>query len=291
MRIKKSVCTNLVFPKTRKDIDEFARVTEFLKSRGVDSMEFYHDGEARRESRIGDILDKNDMEGIYIAVIPSKEQGLHACSAEEENRRASVKLFCSCMDEAADNGISVMMLNSGRIGANVKEGLKALKETIGSLYEYMAKKHYSMRLTLEPCDSWMFARQLLGPTARTAAFLEDCHRAGLPLELTMDSAHTLEEGEDFLEAVKAVKPFCRHLHFANCYIKDEKSPLYGDQHVGFEYADTEWDYQALIQAWPAFKEMFDGDELRVAVEVLCREEDPYVYFDNMWSRMPFVNVE
>lgn len=287
MRIKKSVCTNLVFPKTRKDIEEFSRVVEFLKDRDVDSMEFYHDGEARHGGKIGNILNQNGMEGIYIAVIPSKEQKLHACSVEEDHRRRAVKLFCECMDEAADNGIPVMMLNSGSIGPNVQAGLLALRESLRELYSYMEKKNYSMRLTLEPCDSWMFAKQLLGPVGRTVDFLKACRRAGIPLELTMDSAHTLEEGEDFLEAMKQAKPFCNHIHFANCYIKDSQNPLYGDQHVGFEYPDTEWGYAAIESAWPEISAMYQDDELRVAIEVLCREVDPYQYFDAMWSRMPF----
>lgn len=291
MKVKKSVCTNLVFPKTRKDIEEFSRVVEYLKGKGVASMEFYHDGEARYGTKIGNILDKNGMKGIYIAVIPSKEQKLHACSVEEDNRRGAVKLFCDCMDEAAANGIPVMMLNSGSIGPNVQDGLAALRESLRELYGYMEKKNYSLRLTLEPCDSWMFAKQLLGPVGRTVEFVKSCRKEGLPLELTMDSAHALEEGEDFLEALKLAKPFCGHIHFANCFIKDSQAPLYGDQHVGFEYADTEWDYPAMERAWPEIVAMYGAGELRVAIEVLCREQDPYRYFDGMWSRMPFLNVE
>ena len=39
----------------------------------------------------------------------------------------------------------------------------------------------------------------------------------------MDTAHTVEEGEDFLEALTAVKPYCNHIHFANCFIKMSKA--------------------------------------------------------------------
>lgn len=287
MKVKKSICTNLVFPKSRKDIGEFRHAAEVLRAHQVDSMEFYHDGTDRGQT--GHVLEECGLEGIYIAVIPSKEQKLHACSMDEENRRAAVKLFCSCMDEAADNGISIMMINSGEIGPSVQGGLRALRETIRELYEYRDKEGIPMRITLEPCDSWMYARQLLGPSERTAGFLESCRKEGLPLELTMDSAHTLEEGEDFVEALKKTKPYCNHIHFANCYIRDAGNALYGDQHVGFEYPDTEWDYSVIQRMWLGIEELYQEEELRVAIEVLCREEDPDAYFEKMWRRMPYVN--
>lgn len=287
LKVKKSVCTNLVFPRTRKDIGEFARAARFLNDRGIDSMEFYYDGENAQKTAIGKILEENGMEGIYIGVIPAKEQKLHACSTNKENRRAAVEMFCTCIDEAEANGIQTLMINSGSLGANVQDGLAALRETLVELYGYIAKKGCQIRLTLEPGDSWMYAKQLLGPAARTAAFLKACHREGLPLELTMDSAHSLEEGEDFVEAVKTVKPFCSHIHFANCYIKNSTSSLYGDQHLGFEYPDTEWDYSVIEREWPKLAKIYAGEELRVAIEVLCREENPYEYFDSMWDKMPY----
>lgn len=286
MKVKKSICTNLVFPKSRKNIGEFRHAAKVLKAHGVDSMEFYHDGTDRE--CVGRILEEYGLEGIYIAVIPSKEQKLHACSMDPENRRAAVKLFQSCMDEAADNGIQILMINSGEIGPSVQGGLGALKETVRELYEYREKKGVPMRITLEPCDSWMYARQLLGPSGRTADFLESCRREGLPLELTMDSAHTLEEGEDFVEALGRTKPYCSHIHFANCLIRDAKDPLYGDQHVGFEYPDTEWDYAMIQRTWSRIEELYGDEELRVAIEVLCREEDPDAYFERMWRQMPYV---
>ena len=286
MNIKKSVCTNLVFPASRRELGEFRRMAAFLKEQGADSLEFYHDGQGR--SGIGKILEEDQLEGILIGVIPSKEQRLHACSREKENRRKAVALFQACMDEAAANGISVLMINSGAAGPGVSEGLAALKESIWELYDYMEKKRYSMRLTLEPCDSGRFAKQLLGPTERTAAFVRTCREEGMPLELTMDSAHTLEEGEDFLEALKRTKDWCRHIHFANCCIRDSASPFYGDQHVGFEYPESEWGYEEITRAWPQIEGLYGNGELRIAVEVLCRSEDPYSYFESMWRRMPYV---
>ena len=69
-----------------------------------------------------------------IGVIPSKEQRLHACSREKENRRKAVALFQACMDEAAANGISVLMINSGAAGPGVSEGLAVFEgEHLGAV--------------------------------------------------------------------------------------------------------------------------------------------------------------
>ncbi|MCD8139377.1 MAG: hypothetical protein LUE17_06310 [Planctomycetaceae bacterium] len=47
MRLVKSICTNLVFPASRKDIAAFRDMAAFLKEKGIGCIEFYHDGDGR----------------------------------------------------------------------------------------------------------------------------------------------------------------------------------------------------------------------------------------------------
>lgn len=289
MRLIKSVCTNLFFPQSRKDITAFVDMASFLNDMGVESIEFYHDGV--RRDRIGDVLASTGIKGVYIAVIPHKEQMQHLCNEDPANRAEAVKLAKFCIDEAQDNGISEIMFNSGRIGINVELGLDALFISFEELYEYIAKKRYTIQILMEPCDSHMDAFQLIGPNKRTLEFVERMHTAGLPLKLTMDTAHTVEEGEDFLQALMAVKPYCNHIHFANCNISDKDSPFYGDKHVGYEYPSTEWPPEELAELFGELKKLYPGDEpLRIGLEVLCREEDPYSYFEKVCRKLDFLHI-
>lgn len=289
MKIINSVCTSLVFPKSRKDIDAFRNMAHYLSGRGTDCIEFYHDGNGR--DKIGSILADTGLDSIYIAVIPSKEKKLHLCDCDEVGRKAAVSLYKDCIDEAQYSGIHRVMMNSGALQRDVDKGLEALGHSIEELFDYAAQKNYGdFALTMEPCDTGMTAFQLIGPYSRTASFAKAMHERGLPLELTMDAAHTVEEGDDFYDALVATKPYCSHIHFANCNIVDKNSPFYGDAHVGFEYPDTVWTPKTLGELVAKLQNLYPGDEqMRIGLEVLCREEDPYEYFDRMWESLPFIH--
>ncbi len=288
MELIRSVCTTLFFPDSRNNIDSFKKMADFLSTKGIDAIEFYYDGSERK--KIGKILDNTGLYGVYIAVIPSKEKELHLCDLEETSRMAAVRLFKDCIDEAQDNGIKEVMINSGRIGNDSGKGLEALGESVEELFNHIQKKHYCMKLLMEPCDSGIDAFQLIGPYHRSLDFVADMREKGLPLELTMDSAHTVEEGENFLEALKAVRGFCNQIHFANCYIENPKDPLYGDKHLGFEYSNTEWPPSELFKLFQELTHLYAGEEsLRIGLEVLCRKDDPYAYFENTWRELSFLH--
>lgn len=278
----------MFFPESRKSLEYFRQMAQFLAGKGMDCIEFYHDGEGR--GKIGNVLRDTGLKGVYIGVIPSKEGRLHLCDEDEHGRAAAVELFKRCIDEAQSNGMIEVMMNSGRIGSNVKKGLDALAASVEELYDYAGRKGYKLRLLMEPCDSKMDARQLIGPYRRTQAFVQRMHGAGLPLELTLDSAHTVEEGEDFWEALTVLKPYCSQIHFANCNIKDPNSPLYGDKHLGYEYPDTEWTVPALANLFEGLKTLYTDEEyLRIGLEVLCRKDDAYSYFDDVWNNLKFLH--
>lgn len=288
MKIIKSVCSNLFFPESRRSIDEFRRMAQFLAAKGMECIEFYHDGDGR--DKIGNILADNGLKGVYIGVIPSKEGKLHLCDEDESGRLSAVKMFKVCIDEAQANGMTEVMMNSGRIGSSTQRGVDALAASVEELFNYGAMKNYKLRLLLEPCDSCMDACQLIGPYKRTQTFMERVWSVGLPLELTLDSAHTVEEGESFIEALTNLKPYCRQIHFANCNIIDPGNPLYGDKHLGFEYPDTEWTISALASLFEELKVLYGDEEyLRIGLEVLCRKEDTYEYFNSVWNNLTFLH--
>lgn len=288
MRVTNSVCTTVFFPASRKNIDEFRRMAEFLADLGMQGIEFYFDG--AHGDQIGGILQKNKLDGIFIPVLPSKELKLWLCAEDPTVRRMAVELVCNCMDFAQRNGITQLMINSGRHDADEQRGLDALGASIADIYDHAAKKGYTLNLMMEPSDRRCEAFHLIGPYKTALAFAKQMHERGYPLMLTMDSAHSAEDGEDFAEAVRAVKPYCRHVHFANCFLADDKNPLYGDKHLGFEHPETVWTPATLAKLYADLEAIYPGDEkLRLALEVLCRADDPYAYFAKTWEALPFLH--
>ncbi len=285
MKLIPSVCSNLWFPASRKDIDAFQRTAEFLAAKGVRCMEYYHDGDGF--DRVGGILQQNGLDSVLIAVIPLKEQLLHLCATDENCRRRAIELCSQMMRRAADNGAGVMMVCSGRIELGREDqGVHALAQSVEALHNELIRQGHPLSLELEPCDSGVDARQLIGPYQRTLQLCALLKQRGVPLRLTMDSAHTSEEGQNFFEAVQATKPFCSHVHYANCTLNDPSNPLYGDKHLGYEFPDSVWTFDTLHQLTTQLDALYSGDEpLKIGLEALCRERDPFAYFDQTWARL------
>ncbi len=285
MELIRSVCTNMAFPGSRENLDEFRRAAEFLAGYGIRNLEFYHD--SPNADRFGEVLRDNGMTGIFIGVIPSKEAKLNLC--DPEGWEAAAKYYAALMDVAQANGVETLMYNSGFLKKGTEEAqMEALGKAIEYIHNDAARKNYRIHLVLEPGDSNMSSFQLLGPYQRVLEHCQRMEKAGTPVYLTMDAAHSAEEGEDFTEAVKAVRNYCNHIHFANCFIKDPTHELYGDKHVGFDYPDTEWTPETLRVLWDDLKPLYADDKLILAMEYLCREADPYAYFDKLYKGLDFL---
>lgn len=291
MKIVNSVCSSLVFPKSRNSLDEFRHMAEFLSAMGMDCLEFYFDGYGRNQ--IGNVLSDTGLDSVYIAVIPSKESELFLCDTNDSNRQAAIDMFCNCIEEAQANGISRVMINSGKAQSDHRNSFNALENSVEALFNYAASKNYKdFALTLEPCDSNMEAFHLIGGYKLALNFAQRMHTKGLPLEITLDTAHSAEEGEDFATALSALKPYCNHIHFANCNITEQNSPFFGDKHLGFEYPNTVWSAAALRDLTTQISTIYkEDDQLQIGLEFLCREDDPYKYFEKMWELLPFIHKE
>ena len=288
MRVLNSACISVLFPKSRKSIDEFKRTAEFLAGRGVKGIEFFYDGD--HPERVGGILADNGLDGIFIVVIPSKEGKLWLCDTDDDRRAAAVKMATGYLDYARDNGMEKVMINSGRPDGDIAKGLDALAASVGELFEHAEKTSHGLKLCLEPCDDNMEAFHLIGPYRRAVDFVQRVQEEGYPLTLTMDAAHTAETGEDFVEAMRAAKPYCNHVHFANCNISQPDNPLYGDKHLGFEYPDSVWTPETLARLYGELEKLYPGDEeLRIGIEILCREDDPFAYYEKTWNMLPFMH--
>lgn len=289
MKLKTSVA-GILFPQARHSYKEMEATASYLNGK-VDMLEFFYEGED--DAAVGRLLERNNLQGVFIAVIPQKERGLNLCSLDEENRLGAVSLTKECIDRARVTGCHGVMVCSGKFPANpadVSACTDAYYRSMLEVLDYERKSSVDSRikLLLEPCDSAMDAKHLLGPTSRVVdvsrRILEQC---GDGYGLTMDTAHVAEEGEDFMEAMAIAKPYCGHVHFANCVVKDTTDPFYGDKHVDFAYPGSEFQYETLKNLFGKLENLYGEAHLSIALEILCRAENPYQSFDGIMEQMPW----
>ncbi len=286
MTIIPSVCSSLVFPKSRKDFSYFSEMAKYISEKGIKSLEFYHDGDG--VDKVGYVLNDLGIEGMYIAVFPLKQQQLHLCNTDDANRQEAVKLACNCMREANFNGISHIMLNSGRTSGQQKLETAALYKSINEIHEYNQKHNLSITFTLEPCDSRIDSKQLVGPTDNAVTIVKTLRADGVPIELTMDIAHIAEEGEDAVSAIKKAKDYCNHVHFANCFLADKQSPLYGDKHLLYEHAKAVYSYNSLRNIVNELNDIYETQTVKIGLEFLGPESNEFQYFDSCWNSLNFL---
>lgn len=287
MKLLRSVALSVLFPESRDDASAFEHALAFLSAWPLDSVEFFFEGQDK--PRVARALAASGLNSIYIAVIPLKGQNLSLCSPDEQERQKALALVRQCSDDARLFGCQGIMVNSGRHpGKDLAEkALSQFGSSVESLHTYLHNSGQPMKLLLEPCDSSMDARNLLGPN-RLATALTRQLRARCPdFALTLDTAHMMEEGEDFLAELKDSTDCCDHIHFANCFVSDASDPMYGDKHVGFDYPGSAFPPEVLHNIFQEIKKIYGGRTCRIALEILCREPDPQGYFRKVAAQIPW----
>lgn len=75
---------------------------------------------------------------------------------------------------------------------------------------------------------------------------------------------------------------------ANCIVKDKTSNLYGDKHPEFGIEGGKISVEELKNILEAIKEIYEGSELMVGLEIICRKENnkkEINYFENMMKEL------
>jgi len=106
--------------------------------------------------------------------------------------------------------------------------------------------------------------------------------------LTMDTSHLRQLNEEPLDSIKKAFPYCHHIHLANCIIKDKTSNLYGDKHPEFGIEGGEISIEEIRDILKTIKEIYEGSELIVGLEIIYRKEDHKVeidYFKNIMKSL------
>lgn len=288
MKVRTSVCSHQVFQDSQSSIGAFRAAAEYFAEKGLRKLEFYYDGP--QSGKLGGILADNGLAGGFTAVAELKAKHRNLCGLDADDRAEALAISERLMDLTADNGFESVMFNSGRIEPGREaEQLDFLFASLEEIFNYAARRGYGFCMEMEPCASNMDSRQLIGPYARARAFFNRLHAAGLPLMVTLDAAHVAEEGEDFLESLRALRPYCEHLHYANCYIADPSHPMFGDQHLSFDYPGGHWSYEKFGALTEAVAPLYPGDAgVQICIEAMCREADPAAWFDRLWENVPYL---
>ena len=283
---KKSIVLPAFFPSSMENAQHFLNAIRALKNYDICSIEFYYKGNDRKT--IKKYLIGHDIKSIYLGAMAAKQKNLNLSSQNKELREESVQEMKKCIDDAYFYGSYSILINSGRSPDNGEDEIayEYLKESLEELIKYMDEKakDYRLNLTLEPGDTGVDSFSLIGSTDLAIKLVREIREQYKNFGLTMDTSHLRQLDEEPLDSIKKAFPYCNHIHLANCIIKDRTSNLYGDKHPEFGIEGGEISVEELKNILEAIKEIYEGYELIVGLEIICRKEnnkEEINYFENM----------
>lgn len=168
------------------------------------------------------------------ALLPS---GLNLAALSESERKRAVDLGKTLVDQAYELGARNLLLASGPDpGAALRtSAIDAFKTSLEELCEYALSScpRDPLVITVEPFDRDVHWRQLLGPTALSAAVIGEVRTQYKNCGITLDMSHVAQLNEGIEDAVRDAGDCLVHAHIANCVLERGDS-LYGDLHPHFD---------------------------------------------------------
>lgn len=278
--MKHSIVLTSLIPEAERDIAVFQHGIETFRELGVSTIEYYTD-----EKGIGpyqQILQIQNMSGIYLHAVQQKREGFNLSSLDEEERKQAVRKALFAAQISMDNGMSAMLITSGHKPSRTEELPMAYQALERSLSEILSNSE--VPLLLEPGDRDIHMCQTVGPTNEAIALMERLHTP--QLTLTMDSSHLAQLGESIMDALLMSVPWCNHVHLANCVLKSGH-PLFGDRHPFFSEPEgvfTPNDIKNIRDRLPA---LWDNRPLTVAVEVIAQRDTILQRIEQLCCELPW----
>ena len=273
--VKKSIVLPAFFPSSMENAQHFLNAIRALKNYDICSIEFYYKGNDRKT--IQEFLVSHDIKSIYLGAMAAKQKNLNLSSQNKELREESVQEMKKCIDDAYFYVANSLLLNSGRCPDNGEDEIayEYLKKSLEELLKYMDEKakDYRLNITLEPGDTGVDSFSLIGNTDLAIKLVQEVSEKFDNFGLTMDTSHLIQLGEKPIDSIKKAFPYCNHIHLANCIIKDKTSNLYGDKHPEFGIEGGEISVEEIKNIFEAIKEIYEGSELIVGLEIIFRKED------------------
>ena len=287
---KRSIILPAFFPSSMENAQHFLNAIKTLKNYDICSIEFYYKGNDKK--RIKEYLNSHDINSIYLGAMAAKQKNLNLSSQNKELRKESVQEMKKCIDDAYFFGSRAILVNSGRRPDNGEDKVayEYLKKSLEKLLKYIDEeaKDYKLYLTLEPGDTEIDSFSLIGETDLAIKLVREMREKYKNFGLTMDTSHLRQLDEEPLDSIKKAFPYCNHIHLANCIIKDKTSNLYGDKHPEFGIEGGEISIEEFKNIFEVIKEIYEGSELMVGLEIICRKEDhkeEIDYFKNIMKSL------
>ena len=257
----RSFVLSAAFPGSKKGMDGIRNALELLAPWGFDTIEYYNMDVS--PDRIAALM--QGKRSIFLAGARQKAENLNPCSLNRDFRQKAIAGLGECFHHAREAGAAAVMISSGIRPASEKddaEALNVLADSLSQLHELEPE----LPILLEPGDRDVEYRHLLGPTAWAADFTSRCQNRGIPLGLIFDMSHAAQLGENLETAWATARPYCDHVHFANCVLK-KGSPVYGDKHPFFGVPDGVYSYNDAQNFLALLKN--ENEPLTVSLEMIC----------------------
>ena len=274
----KGIVASAVFPDIQADIGKFMRVAERVSSSGLfNGFEFFFGGTPEEEAKVGGILDRTGLYGVYLPGAMMKRDGLDLGAEALETRTHALEMCKAYVDSAYRMRTRKMLILSGPRpagGMDMDAYLERFAGTLGKLLEYAQSKSgdYSLEITLEFFNDKGEPYLAIGGAKTVLRLCGMLCGKYSNLGVTFDTSHVAQLREDLREDYRMLAPYVRHVHFANCVIDDPASSLYGDRHPVFGLAGGVFSGQDMADflGWARGQAHFDQVDI-CSFEVISRD--------------------
>jgi sugar phosphate isomerase/epimerase len=183
---------------------------------------------------IASLLSEEGMPLTYCVTRILNENGLDLSDLDEGNRKRSYEQVIRCLEDAREAGATSIQVVSGLSHADSekrKEGLRRLEDSLMQIC-VAARATPALRILVEPLDIGAHKKRVLGTTGEAIVLCEAARRGGLNLQVCLDTAHMILNGEDPIESLALAQPHVAEFHYCNAVI-NASDPHFGDHHLPF----------------------------------------------------------
>lgn len=162
-------------------------------------------------------------------------------SASGHERDEAVAFTRRLVDGSARLGAQALLVTSGGdVPDDCRNTARSnLTRSLVEICTHALQYAPGLMVRLEPTDRSIRYRQLIGPTADALAVISQARSYVQNVDLNLDLSHLMQLGEDPLQAIRDATSVCRHVHLANCVLRDNQSPFFGERHPPFAIPGSE----------------------------------------------------